>query len=394
MPMISSLVVNQRINSLRSFAILAVMLYHAGGPLSDGGWLGVDLFFVLSGFLITTLLLREVDDTGQFSLHRFWARRFLRLMPIYMLYVAGITMAILCTQATTVGGSAGYSTSHLIIAMWTYTLNFLPIGGIWEHQPITVHLWTLAVEEQFYFAWPLLLMLLVRSRHLVAASWALVLGNVAWNNLAYDDFVPVVMLHTRGIGLLIGCALAATLQHHAAWLRRSRLVSAGAARVLAGLCLASFGWITWASGMQSAAWHPAGNMLGAIVPLFDLVAGLLIVNLWVRPDCHSMRWLDLRPLPQIGRVSYGMYLYHMLILVFVWNVLLVDIQHWHSVPKFGLRLSVYIGLTLLTAAASYRYLELPFLRLKERLRSRPAVEPTVVQPTANALAVATLSADH
>ena len=146
---------NISIDGLRGVALILVMLFHAGAPFSQAGWLGVDLFFALSGFLITTLLIREYDKCGEISFKKFWLRRFLRLMPVYVFYILLITIAVLSSPAHELHTVGGFSPAQYLVGLWTYTFNFIPLAGIWAHQAFTGHLWSLSVEEQFYLFWPL-----------------------------------------------------------------------------------------------------------------------------------------------------------------------------------------------------------------------------------------------
>lgn len=118
------------------------------------------------------------------------------------------------------------------------------------------------------------------------------------------------------------------------------------------------------------------TLLRGGVPAFDLAAGLLIANLWHAPDVPLGRLLSRWPLPQIGTISYGAYLYHMIAWALTWNVLLGGvIDEWPRVPKFGLRLVVFFTLTFLIAALSHRFIERPFLRMKEKLRPSAQLQP-------------------
>src|SRR5436853_7210902 len=111
------------LDGLRAIAILSVMLYHCGTPGFRAGWIGVDLFFVLSGFIITILLLGEQARFGHINLRLFWASRFLRLMPVYVLYISGITLAMLAGPSSNLTEHGGWTRAMYIISFWTYLSN-------------------------------------------------------------------------------------------------------------------------------------------------------------------------------------------------------------------------------------------------------------------------------
>src|SRR6266404_1816059 len=197
------------LDGIRAFAILGVLAVHAGVPGFESGWLGVDLFFALSGFLITTLLLDEWSSTGTVMLKNFWVRRFLRLMPAYYLYVIGITIAIWCLPWSVLSTNGRWTPLGYTAALWSYLMNYPPKGGIWNGQITTVHLWSLAVEEQYYILWPVfLLMLLKNPKLLVAVSWGLFAAVLTYFTLFANDEQRVVLLYTRGISLFLASAVA------------------------------------------------------------------------------------------------------------------------------------------------------------------------------------------
>src|SRR5262249_18583510 len=149
----------------------------------------VDLFFVLSGFLITTLLLREHQRFGRIGLRLFWGRRFLRLMPIYLLYVTGITIAMFAGPASSLTIHEGWTPAMFAGSLWIYLFNLLPQGGIWTGQYLTRHLWSLSVEEQFYFVWPVILCWLL-TRWIGLFAWTLVAVVALGNAFGYDGHPP------------------------------------------------------------------------------------------------------------------------------------------------------------------------------------------------------------
>jgi len=121
------------LDGLRALAVVAVMLVHIGFPGFVLGGLGVDLFFALSGFLITHLFIEEKARSGEIHLRKFWVRRFLRLMPVYLLYVIFITLLIVCGVGE-IKAHGDWAPWEYILSMWLYFINYLPFGGIWSEQ--------------------------------------------------------------------------------------------------------------------------------------------------------------------------------------------------------------------------------------------------------------------
>ncbi len=320
------------LDGLRGIAVLAVMLYHLYLPLPQGGYLGVDIFFVISGFLITGLLLEEWRASGRLDLPRFIARRALRLLPAL---AALLVVAAPFVAWPYVAGALLYATNYLA------ALGRLSYMG----SPLA-HLWSLAIEEQFYLLWPAVLGLLLRRlrpRALPVAIAIAIAAIAAWRaHLA--GFASWERLHlatdTRADALLVGCLAAALAPHLAPLARRP------AARALAGLSATALGLALLLVPRQ---WHPLDEW-----GLLALALASAVVVLWVaRPGAGGpLRW---RPLVATGRISYGLYLWH-------WPVYL-------ALDACGLGHPLCkLGLAALVAVASYRYLEAPCLRLKERFR--------------------------
>jgi len=350
---------NNSLDGLRAFAVLSVMCVHIGLPGFDAGWIGVDVFFVLSGFLITTLLSEEFAKRGRISLPRFWARRFLRLMPIYWLYVGAITIAMLVGPRDQLHAHAGWTWGEFIASLWAYFVNLVPQGGIWAHQNLTLHLWSLAVEEQYYFVWPLLCVLCLRFRR----AWllGLVLLGVVLLFRHHDSRAKT--LQVRGIGIVIGSTFALYMRTRPEWLLRwfasvrlRRAVFGFAA--LVGLAIAA-----------SSAMHrlDEDQIQTYLLPWLCCLFALMVAMLWYGPVDGLARRLSSAPLAYLGRISYGVYLYHMVAQFLVWGFLLRGIESWSRIPKYGLRCLVYFGMTFALASASYRFIERPFLRLKSHL---------------------------
>ncbi|HEY1015505.1 MAG TPA: acyltransferase, partial [Herpetosiphonaceae bacterium] len=207
------------IDGLRALAVAAVLLYHAGAPL-PGGFLGVEVFFVLSGYLITALLLAEWEGTGSVRLGRFWGRRARRLLPALFAALGGAALIgrLLLSARETTGmpgdmlAALGYVTNwRLAAGAQSY---FAPLA----RPPLLQHLWSLAVEEQFYLLWPLLFaggMRLAGRRGLAGCAALGALGSVALMAALRQPGADPSRIYygtdTRAFGLLLGAGLALVL---------------------------------------------------------------------------------------------------------------------------------------------------------------------------------------
>jgi peptidoglycan/LPS O-acetylase OafA/YrhL len=343
------------LDGVRAVAVVAVVLYHARPQWVRGGFLGVDVFFVLSGFLITSLLLREHRESGRVRLRSFWMRRARRLLPaLYLLLGAVLVVELLAHLGAVTQlrwdalAALGYANNWFLLAhQQSYFVAFAAPDAL-------QHLWSLAVEEQFYVLWPLVAALgLLRRRR---ALW-FVLGAAAvstlLSGLLFDPHGDPSRVYygtdTHSAGLLVGAGLA--LLYVRAWPRASRVVEpsgrtvrlvcgAGVASLLALLAafalLAETQPLVYRGGLLvvalcsaclvGAVLHPAGRRLAAV-----------------------LAW---RPLRWVGVRSYGIYLWH-------WPVLVLTSPHGNpgdaTVPRVLLQVAASVAL----AALSFRWLETP-----------------------------------
>ena len=338
------------LDGLRTFAFLAVFAYHSdygqGGPFV-GGWIGVEVFFVLSGYLITTLLLVQRDRAGTLAVGSFWLRRLARLYPALVLAVVLAAVLSIVLPRADVGARPLWAFLAL-----TYTSDFYFAFGRTDLGVLT-HTWTLAVEEQFYLLWPLVLLAVAPRRLLrltlvaAVALWAVMplLGDPAGT-----AFQPAVL--SRSWALLAGCALAVVLLEHGVPRGAARVASiAGPALVLAAVALPLALHNLWYEDL-------------AVQPLLA-VAGTAAILAAVQQPGWLFRLLALPPLPQLGLLSYGAYLYHLPVLGLVGPVLPL---------RRSLGLVLCLGDTLVLAWASYRFVERPILdRTPRTVRRRPVV---------------------
>ena len=347
------------LDGLRGVAVLSVMLYHSG--VIRGGFLGVDVFFTLSGFLITSLLLEEHAATGTVDIWRFYVRRALRLLPallVFLVFWGGMLLALTPPSFWPLAG--GYVLAVLCyVANWT-VIYWMPIG-------IFGHTWSLAIEEQFYLVWPVALVLLVRwvrrPTRIAAVLTLAAAASLAWRlslALAGASFPRIyAATDTHADGLLIGAVLAVLLA--GGWLGVGgsggvrRRVAAVSAIGLAGLLLTAAPVPGHAYGVSALAALATAGIILHIGTHGSLVARLL--------EC---RWLA-----NVGRVSYGLYLWHFPVFV---NFEVLRVPGETAAPLLPSALAWAV--TGAAALASYFLIERPFLAYKARLvRPSPLPDP-------------------
>jgi peptidoglycan/LPS O-acetylase OafA/YrhL len=340
------------LDGLRALAVAGVVLYHAGVSWMPGGFLGVDVFFVLSGYLITSLLLAERRQEGRVGFKAFWMRRARRLLPAVLLVVfvcllAASTIArddLARTRGDALASLVYLTNWHLIAASHSY---FNAFG----RPSLLQHLWSLAVEEQFYLFWPLVLMgslKLLGRRYTVVLTVLLALASTAlmWGlyNPNQDPSRVYYGTDTRAATLLVGALLAF------AWPLGGfgDEVSRRAARVLDGVgCAALLAVLALFVRTQDYdPWLYRGGFL-----LVALCTAVLIAVV-VHPASSLGRVLGTRTLRWIGIRSYGIYLWH-------WPVMMlsrpgIDVP-WRGTFVVLAQIAVTVGL----AALSYRYVEMP-----------------------------------
>jgi peptidoglycan/LPS O-acetylase OafA/YrhL len=341
------------LDGLRAVAVLAVFGFHAAPARLPGGYVGVDLFFVLSGFLITTLLLEEKDRTKRVALAAFYVRRALRLLPALVVFLACYVVCYGLQTGDWPFALASAGVAIVYLSNWVRALGLSGLGWVG-------HTWSLSNEEQFYLLWPPLLLLLgyfLRSKAAVLlAVAAAAFGVMAYRALgALNGWPPARLydaLDTRADGLLIGCCLAFIYNRNVLGRcpRLKRLVGGAGALSLVGLvafCL--FGLARLAPVMLSYGYA-----------LASLAAGLVVMALASEaPGARGLACLlRLPPLVWVGKVSYGVYLWHSLA-IYSLKESLPGLSPWLSLP-------LALAATLAVAGLSFALVERPFLRLKKR----------------------------
>ena len=346
------------LDGLRAIAVGLVLVYHLFPGVLPGGFLGVDVFFVISGFLITTLLLRERVGTGRIDLVDFWRRRARRLLPAVVLVVltAGAAAAL-------IGGDPLVGLGRQVLGALTFSYNWVSIlfdSSYFEQTSpdLLRNFWSLAVEEQFYIIWPLLFLGLAwlgGRRLLGAASVLFAAGSVLWMlalaPTAGEDATRVYFgTDTHAFGIALGCALACFLFGRSP----GRGVGAGAAAVGA-LGLVSLPVLSIVVDDISAWTYPWGLLAASVGTAGVITAGVLAPSFGRLLDAEPLRWIGVR--------SYGIYLWHWPLLVLAHELLR------GQAPSFVISVFVLTA-TLLLAQLSFRWIEQPFRRLGFRALGR------------------------
>ena len=361
------------IQGLRAVAVLLVVAFHAGLPV-PGGFVGVDVFFVISGFVITGMIQRELAATGHFSFGRFYLRRFKRLTPALALMVAVTTVMSFCLLspfgsqqiAAQTGIGAMLLAANFVIAKTT--------GGYFdapaESNPL-LHTWSLSVEEQFYLLFPAILLLgwvlterggRQRARVTVGTvaliSFGLAMTGAARLTPSHSDwFLGFYSPFTRAWEFAVGALLA--LAAKSGPLRSRWLTHV-------------FAWLGLALLAESAWMINSATPFPGLWTLLPVVGTLLLIAAGMNQNTHPNRALAHPVMVTIGDWSYSIYLWH-------WPLKVFAVQIW---PEDSLAALAAVTLSVLPAAASYRWLEQPLRRLPRMSRPRTlALVAAVVSPS-------------
>ncbi|WP_141778572.1 acyltransferase family protein [Nocardioides albertanoniae] len=342
------------VQGLRAVAVGLVIAGHAGLSGFEGGFIGVDVFFVLSGFLITTLLLRETDRSGRVSISQFYARRARRILPAAtatMLVVLAYSAIVLPQTLTDeIAGDAGWAA--VFLANVHFAKEAVDYFSSSAPSPFQ-HYWSLSVEEQFYVVWPLLILAValwipkkLRRRAITALAGLVAAVSLAWSIhlTATEPATAYFSTPARAFELAAGALLACVigrLQITTSSPRRGRLVAAGLG--FAGIGTLVYATVSFSDATPFPGWH-------ALVPVGATVA-LLIAG----PDTPTGWLLSKQPFRYLGDISFSLYLWH-------WPILILGPD---AIPGGGTRqLLIMLALTLAASAASYHFIEMPFQRHK------------------------------
>jgi peptidoglycan/LPS O-acetylase OafA/YrhL len=372
------------LDGVRGAAVAAVVVFHGGHLL--GGYLGVDLFFTLSGFLITSLLLAEAAQTGHVGLGGFWARRARRLLPALAVLMAGIVaycvLFATAQELTPIRGDAYATLAY--IANWRQVFSHQNYFALFNAPSPLQHTWSLAIEEQFYLIWPLtFLALLTQFKHatakavlavsltLAAISSVLMITLYKTNNTTRVYYGT----DTRAAAILLGAALAAWLTIAGPTTNRHRRIALETLGIISAIGLA----VAWTRlDGQSATLYRGGFLL------CGLAATTIIATITHPQPGPLARVLSWKPLCQLGLISYGVYLYH-------WPI---DIIANHK--RVGLTgwplLTTQAALTLTAAIASYHFIERPIRHGKLTTTQLRKLTPAITIALIAAIFTTTLGA--
>ena len=334
------------LDGLRAIAVVPIILFHAGFEYFSGGFVGVDVFFVISGYLITTIILSEKEQ-GTFSLVNFYERRFRRILPaLFMVMLVSLIFSLLWVMPSYM---EDFSQSLMAVSTFSSNILFWRESGYWEIsnelKPL-LHTWSLAVEEQYYVLYPLYLMLIWHFRKdWILGSFiviaAISLATAQWG--AYNKPIPTFyLLPTRAWELSIGAGIAYY------FLYRKQTVqillshkSVNEALGLLGLLMISYAVYVFDKGTP----FPS---LYALVP----TVGTGLIILFSSSQTMVGRLLSIKPLVAVGLISYGAYLWHWPLLVFA--------RHLSLTEPSELTFAILALLSFPLAYLSWRYIEKPF----------------------------------
>ena len=337
-----------KLDALRAVSALIVVLYHFGFAFFPAG-AGVMIFFVISGFLITWLLLEEYDKTSRISLGSFYFRRTFRIFPAFYVFWAVTVVGLLVKHSHILWGQV--IAAFFYVGNYYQGLNHYPENGL-------SHVWSLGVEEQYYLLWPALVLLLVRNRQLLlrVTCWGILLVWIYRTVLqlagAPEEYIYTAF-DTRIDHLLVGCVLAISLRYG----YFARFWTIVCART--GYMLLPFGGLILST---AAAWSLGTSYRNTVGFMLDPVLVALLMTQLLASTHRWFAWMDCAPLVYLGTISYSTYLYHEMAAGIVAKAV-------GGMPAGVLSIDG-VAATYVAASISYYAVERPFLRLRGRIENR------------------------
>ncbi|QDU70991.1 acyltransferase family protein [Mucisphaera calidilacus] len=356
------------LDGVRCIAIVAVIWHHSIGSdiaFFARGYLGVDLFFVLSGYLIVTLLLRERETRQRISLRDFYMRRSLRIFPVYYGLILALGLLYLIRPAF--NGSDAY---------WSDLPFFLTYTSNWVHvaTPNMSVVWSLAAEEQFYLVWPAIEKFLPQAGVWIVLALGLLLNQAinygllddAWRS-AFGVEPDLHILDSTFTPILLGVLLAHLLHRPAGF------------RLIESITAPRWSPIAWGAGLLALVAFAPSDISGWPRMAIQLLMFVWLASVVVREDHLLARVLGWWPVAWIGAISYGMYLFHM----FAIHIARELIERVSVLQFNGSLFLLSLPVTILIAAVSFRFYESPFLRLKHRFawQGKPGSDPAAHRKT-------------
>lgn len=338
------------LDGIRGFAIFFVMIFHTGIPLFKGGFIGVDIFFVLSGFLICSILLKEHALNHKINLKHFYLRRILRLAPALLLLLA----AYFLISYFSLFSQSKANFDSILIALF-YSSNWVRAFNLHE-MGLLSHTWSLSIEEQFYMLWPALLIVLLRIRS--KKTVAIIISLIAISSwilriiLAYSGTAVERLyngLDTRADALLTGCILAVILSSEKVNIKKQNT------RKLVGY-MGLLAVVFYSAILFNVSWRNL-NMYYWASSVMQVLTAFLILHVICSKDSWITRIFALKPVVWIGSISYGLYL---------WHDPVFEIMRINGYSQLGIAV---IGslITFSIAVLSYYIIEKPILALKDHL---------------------------
>ena len=335
------------VDGLRGILAIGTILMHVNRSWFPGAPAVMDIFFVVSGFLITLLLLNNIHRDGKIELKVFWARRFKRLYPMLAIVVSVyLVLGSFLIDHPARLYADGIETL-LYVSNWTKLYNYV-------YPPLFAHSWSLSIEEQFYLLWPLLLTVLLRwgisAKGMLVTCLCLASITLIWRNYLIGSGVPWSRIYygldTRVDGFLLGGVLAMLWQRSNDMLYRKRWLNIAWQGCFLALFVLVMNWNPWE--VQYFAWQQSVIILLSCGTLVALASPF---------DTPVKRLLSSRPLRQLGLMCYGIYLWH-------WPIVWLLVVRTHLKPLAVL--GVVLPTTLALAYLSYRYIESPILSRRSR----------------------------